>query len=81
MSRRRSIEEPLAQQGEYSYSTPSFRVRSGGSSPSLFLHAGLLHLAFNMLVLYWAGTILEDIYGSRAVRDLLISWAESSPTV
>ncbi len=31
----------------------------------IFLHAGLLHLAFNMLVLYWTGTRLEERYGSR----------------
>jgi membrane associated rhomboid family serine protease len=32
---------------------------------SHFLHGGLLHLAFNMLVLYWAGTRMEGHYGSR----------------
>ncbi len=55
---------PLAQQGEYSYSA----IISGEVwrlITSLFLHAGLLHLAFNMLVLYWAGSVLEDLYGSR----------------
>jgi membrane associated rhomboid family serine protease len=31
----------------------------------LFLHAGLFHLACNMLVLYWAGSAVEDLYGSR----------------
>ncbi len=30
-----------------------------------FLHADLLHLAFNMLILYWAGRELEGIYGPR----------------
>lgn len=30
-----------------------------------FLHGNLLHLAFNMLVLYWAGSRLEEHYGSR----------------
>ena len=33
----------------------------------VFLHAGLFHLAFNMLVLYWAGSLVEDIYGSRSL--------------
>jgi membrane associated rhomboid family serine protease len=33
----------------------------------LFLHASLWHLFFNMLVLYWAGNRLEDIYGSREI--------------
>lgn len=31
----------------------------------VFLHGGLLHLFFNMLVLYWAGSRLEDVYGGR----------------
>jgi len=31
----------------------------------LFLHANLLHLFFNMLVLYWTGNRLEERYGSR----------------
>lgn len=31
----------------------------------LFLHADLFHLACNMLVLYWAGSVIEDLYGSR----------------
>jgi membrane associated rhomboid family serine protease len=31
----------------------------------LFLHASLWHLFFNMLVLYWAGTRVEELYGSR----------------
>jgi membrane associated rhomboid family serine protease len=33
----------------------------------LFLHAGLWHLFCNMLVLYWAGSRLEEIYGSREI--------------
>lgn len=32
---------------------------------SLFLHAGLLQLAFSMLVLWWAGTRIEELYGKR----------------
>ena len=31
----------------------------------LFLHASLWHLFFNMLVLYWAGSRIEELYGSR----------------
>lgn len=31
----------------------------------LFLHAGLFHLACNLLVLYWTGSVLEEVYGSR----------------
>lgn len=30
----------------------------------LFLHASLWHLFWNMLVLYWAGSRVEEIYGS-----------------
>lgn len=30
---------------------------------SMFLHAGLLHLAFNMYALYLFGDLVEDIYG------------------
>ena len=31
---------------------------------AMFLHASLLHLAFNMLALYWLGTIVEHALGS-----------------
>ena len=31
---------------------------------AMFLHASLLHLAFNMLALYWLGTIVEQVIGS-----------------
>jgi membrane associated rhomboid family serine protease len=31
---------------------------------AMFLHASLLHLAFNMLALYWLGTIVEQAVGS-----------------
>ncbi|MDB5310362.1 MAG: hypothetical protein JWO38_4564 [Gemmataceae bacterium] len=31
----------------------------------IFLHAGLWHLAFNMFVLYWAGSRVEELYGGR----------------
>jgi membrane associated rhomboid family serine protease len=31
----------------------------------LLLHGGILHLLFNMLVLYWAGKRMEEDYGSR----------------
>src|SRR5687768_9025342 len=30
-----------------------------------FLHGGLWHIAFNMLILYWVGRELEGIYGPR----------------
>jgi len=31
---------------------------------AMFLHAGLLHIAFNMLALYWLGTIVEQSLGT-----------------
>lgn len=31
---------------------------------AMFLHASLLHLAFNMLALYWLGTIVEQALGT-----------------
>ena len=31
----------------------------------IFLHDGLWHLAFNMLVLWWAGSRVEELYGKR----------------
>ena len=30
----------------------------------MFLHASLLHLAFNMLALYWLGTVVEQALGT-----------------
>jgi membrane associated rhomboid family serine protease len=32
---------------------------------AVFLHGGIFHLFFNMLILFWAGMRLEEIYGSR----------------
>jgi membrane associated rhomboid family serine protease len=37
---------------------------------AMFLHASLLHLAFNMLALYWLGTVVEQALGSS--RFLLV---------
>ena len=31
---------------------------------AMFLHASLLHLAFNMVALYWLGTIVEQAVGT-----------------
>ena len=31
----------------------------------IFLHADIWHLAFNMLVLWWAGSRVEELYGKR----------------
>jgi membrane associated rhomboid family serine protease len=31
---------------------------------AMFLHAGLLHIAFNMLALYWIGTVVEQALGT-----------------
>ena len=40
---------------------------------AMFLHASLLHLAFNMLALYWLGTIVEQAVGS--LRFVLVYFA------
>lgn len=32
---------------------------------SAFLHADIFHLLFNMLVLFWAGQRMEELYGAR----------------
>jgi membrane associated rhomboid family serine protease len=32
---------------------------------AMFLHAGILHLAFNMLALYWLGSVVEEAIGTR----------------
>lgn len=32
---------------------------------SIFLHGGVIHLAFNMLILWWAGSRIEDLLGKR----------------
>ena len=37
---------------------------------AMFLHASLLHLAFNMLALYWLGTVVEQALGTS--RFLLV---------
>ena len=54
-----------------------------GSSPSAFLHAGLLHLGLNMFALYILGTLLEPAIGTRALRRHLLrsrsSAARSAP--
>ncbi len=57
-------ESPLVEIGCYSYP----KIVEGEVwrlLTPLFLHGGLWHFFFNMLVLYWAGTILEELYGSR----------------
>jgi membrane associated rhomboid family serine protease len=38
----------------------------------IFLHASLWHLFFNMLVLFWAGTRIEEIYGSRETASFYV---------
>jgi len=58
--------------GTYNYEA----VRSGEVwrlLSSVFLHGSVLHLVFNMLVLYWAGSRLEDRLGSREFLFLYLS--------
>ena len=31
---------------------------------AMFLHAGLIHIAFNMMVLLWLGRVVEEAIGS-----------------
>jgi len=40
---------------------------------AMFLHASVLHIAFNMFALYWLGTIVEEAIGTR--RFLLVYFA------
>jgi len=40
---------------------------------SMFLHASILHLAFNMVALYWLGSIVEQTIGT--MRFLLVYFA------
>src|SRR4051794_17754724 len=43
---------PAVSDGDY------WRLITGG-----FMHAGLIHIAFNMYILYWLGTMLEPALG------------------
>jgi membrane associated rhomboid family serine protease len=43
---------PAVDQGDY------WRLVTGG-----FLHSGLLHIGFNMYILYWLGTMIEPVLG------------------
>jgi membrane associated rhomboid family serine protease len=56
------LRSPLVEVGCYSYPAIIAGEVWRLLTP-LFLHASLWHLFFNMLILYWAGTRLEDIYG------------------
>lgn len=40
-----------------------------------FLHANLMHLLFNMLFLWWFGSDVEDIYGTREFTVLYLTCA------
>jgi membrane associated rhomboid family serine protease len=56
-------QSPLVEYGVYNFE----RVNNGEVwrlLTSAFLHGGIFHLFFNMLVLYWAGSRLEERYGS-----------------
>jgi membrane associated rhomboid family serine protease len=57
------LNSPLVADGLYSYQ----HILEGEVwrlLTSVFLHASLWHLFFNMLVLYWAGSKIEELYGS-----------------
>lgn len=56
------LRSPLVQLGMYE----PRRIMDGEAwrlLTSIFLHSGLWHLFWNMLVLYWVGTRLEEVYG------------------
>ena len=36
----------------------------------MFMHAGVMHILFNMLMLYWFGTIFEDFLGNKRTLGL-----------
>jgi membrane associated rhomboid family serine protease len=59
---RRIGDSPIVELGVYNtekiYQGEAWRLLT-----SLFLHADILHLAFNMLVLWWAGSRIEELYG------------------
>jgi len=57
-------ESQLVKEGAYSYADILAGEVWRLFTP-IFLHATLWHLFLNMLALYWAGSILEGIYGSR----------------
>jgi len=62
MNGRLRVVSPLVEYGAYD----TTRILHGEAWRLLtanFLHAGLLHLAFNMLVLWWAGSKIEELYG------------------
>ncbi len=51
---------------------------SGGPEPwrlvtALFLHAGLLHLAFNTMAMVWFGQVVEHVYGPSRMFFLFVA--------
>lgn len=58
------VQSPLVQKGWYSYpdivNGEVWRLVT-----PLFLHSGLMHLFFNMLILWWTGSRLEELYGPK----------------
>lgn len=58
------ITSPLVKYGWYSY-PDIMQGEVWRLFTPMFLHSGLWHLFFNMLVLWWAGSALEDLYGPR----------------
>jgi membrane associated rhomboid family serine protease len=56
---------PLTELGLYDTDLILARGQVWRLLTSVFLHGSLWHLFFNMLVLYWAGQRLEQVYGSR----------------
>jgi len=38
----------------------------------MFLHEGLFHILFNMLILYWFGRILQDLLGDHRIMPIYV---------
>jgi len=59
---RNRLPSPLLEYGAFD-TGKIFRGEAWRLLTANFLHADLIHLAFNMLVLWWAGSRMEELYG------------------
>ena len=61
----RARRQPSARRSSWSRSAGVCTARCGGCSTYAFLHAGIWHIVFNMLFLWWFGHEMEEMYGPR----------------